>query len=67
MLVVVSVVVVGVGIVMVVLIMVVSCLFLAGLVDGGPLSDTVVVALPYDVCVCGECEEAFDRFSAVAC
>lgn len=35
---------------------------LAGLVDGGALGDAVVVALPYDVCVWGEGQQAFDSF-----
>jgi hypothetical protein len=35
----------------------------AGLVDGGALSNAVIVALPDDVGVCGEGEHALDRFS----
>lgn len=38
-------------------------LFVAGLVDGGTLGNTVIVALPGDVRVCGEGEHALDRFS----
>lgn len=36
---------------------------MAGLVNGGALSNAVIVALPDDVGVCGEGEHALDRFS----
>ena len=45
-----------------------SCGFLlASLVDSGSLSNTIIVALPDDVGVGGEREQALDCFSACPC
>ena len=65
--VVVVVVVVVVIVMMVVVVMVTSVsggLFLASLINGRALSDAVVVALPYDVGVDREAQQAFDGFPA---